>query len=60
VFFLVYLYGLKWIAQLVKCEGLLWWILAAMVVVMAGSQIAVDRVVFPSQWNWFHLVMGFG
>ncbi len=59
-FFLVYLYGLKSIARLVKWEGLLWWILAGMVVVMAGSQIAVDRVVFASQWNWFHLVMGFG
>jgi Predicted membrane protein (DUF2142) len=59
-FFLVYLYGLKWIAQLVKGEGLLWWILAGIVVVMSGSQIAVDRVVFSSQWNWFHLVLGLG
>jgi hypothetical protein len=59
-FLLVYLYGLQWIAKCLKGEGLLWWILAGMVVVMAGSQIAVDRVVFASQWNWFHLVMGFG
>jgi hypothetical protein len=59
-FLLIYLYGLKRIAKRLKGEGLLWWILAGMVVVMAGSQIAVDRVVFASQWNWFHLVMGFG
>ncbi len=59
-FFIVYLYGLKWIARQVKGEGLLWWILGGMVALMAGSQIAVDRVVFASQWNWFHLVMGFG
>jgi Predicted membrane protein (DUF2142) len=59
-FFLLYLYGLKWITQRVNSERLLWWILAGMVVFIAGSQIAVDRVVFPSQWNWFHLVMGFG
>jgi hypothetical protein len=59
-FFLVYLYGLKWIAQKVKGEGLLWWILGGMIVLMVGSQIAVDRVAFASQWNWFHLVLGFG
>lgn len=59
-FFLVYLYGLKWIARQLKEERLLWWILAAMMLVMAGSQIAADRAVFASQWNWFHMVMGLG
>jgi hypothetical protein len=59
-FFLVYLYGLKWLAQQVKGQGWLWWILAGMILLMAGSQIAVDRVAFASQWNWFHIVLGLG
>jgi hypothetical protein len=59
-FFLVYLYGLEWAARRLKVEGLLWWVLAGMVVVMAGSQIAVDHVAFSSPWNWFHLLMGLG
>jgi hypothetical protein len=58
-FLLIYLYGLKWLAIRLKGEGLLWWILAGMVALMAGSQIAVDHVVFASKWNWFHLVLGF-
>ncbi|MGA2965767.1 MAG: DUF2142 domain-containing protein [Terriglobales bacterium] len=57
-FFLIYLYGLEWAAKRLKCEALLWWILAAMVVLMAGSQIALDRVAFSSPWNWFHLLGG--
>ena len=59
-FLLVYLYGLEWAAKRLKSEGLLWWVLAGMVVVIAGSQIALDRVVFPSQWNWFHFLTGLG
>jgi hypothetical protein len=59
-FLLVYLYGLEWAAKRLQREGLLWWILAGMVVIMVGSQIAVDWAVFSSRWNWFHLIMGFG
>ena len=59
-FFLVYLYGLEWVAKRLQSEWLLWWVLAGMVIVMAGSQIALDRVAFHSQWNWFHLFGGSG
>jgi hypothetical protein len=55
-FFLVYLYGLEWLAKRLAMERWLWWALAGTVVVMAGSQIMVDRVAFSSEWNWFHLL----
>jgi len=41
-------------------ERLSWWVLMGMVVVMEGSQMALDRVAFSSQWNWFHLLLGWG
>jgi len=59
-FLLVYLYGLERAVAWLHREWLSWWVLAGMVVVMAGSQIAMARVVFPSRWNWFHLVAGSG
>jgi hypothetical protein len=54
-FLVIYLYGLQWTARLLHSERFLWVVLAAMVVIMAGSQIAVDYVAFSSPWNSFHL-----
>jgi len=59
-FLLVYLYGLEWVAKRLEMERLSWWVLMGMVVVMEGSQMALDRVAFSSQWNWFHLLLGWG
>ena len=57
-FLLLYLYGVEWVAKRLQSEWLLGWVIAGMVILMAGSQIAVDRVAFHSQWNWFHLFTG--
>jgi hypothetical protein len=55
-FFMVYLYGLERAAKRLHIEGALWWILAGIVAIMAGSQMIIDKVAFSSQWNWFHML----
>jgi Predicted membrane protein (DUF2142) len=54
-FLMVYLNGLNRATKPFNREGLQWWLLTGIAIIMAGSQIAVCRVAFSSQYNWFHL-----
>jgi hypothetical protein len=54
-FLIVYLHGLNWATKRLDCVWLRWWLLVGMMVLIAGSQVAVDQKVFSSAYNWFHL-----
>ncbi len=54
-FLIIYLQGMNWALQRLKFGWLRWWLLAAMGIMIAGSQIDIDQVAFSSAYNWFHL-----
>jgi hypothetical protein len=54
-FLLLFVYGLDRALSFTKSRWPRWLALAAMILFMLVSEIAIDWPVFSSQYNWFHM-----
>jgi ABC-type uncharacterized transport system permease subunit len=53
-FALLYVFGIKYAVRRLNSTWLPMSILAGILIFSVGSEILVNRVVFSSEYNWFH------